>query len=227
MGQRFEGKVGDDDGEATIVYFGDGATARATCTRASCGRRCTTRRSCSSARTTSGRSPSRRTAVPVAPLPARPRLRLPRHPRRRQRRARHARGVALGARPVPARQRAGADRGVHLPHGRPHHDRRPDPLPAVGRAGGVEAQGPDRAGAGQPGPARAGRPGVLRLGAGRLRPARHAAARVLRQHAPPATRADVLQGLRGGPPHAGRTAGRLPGFPRVVRRKSGTGRSEH
>jgi pyruvate dehydrogenase E1 component alpha subunit len=28
MGQRFEGKVGDDDGEATIVYFGDGATSQ-------------------------------------------------------------------------------------------------------------------------------------------------------------------------------------------------------
>ncbi|GGM57980.1 pyruvate dehydrogenase E1 component subunit alpha [Longimycelium tulufanense] len=28
MGQRFEGKVGDDDGEATIVFFGDGATSQ-------------------------------------------------------------------------------------------------------------------------------------------------------------------------------------------------------
>jgi pyruvate dehydrogenase E1 component alpha subunit len=28
MGQRFEGKVGDDDGEATICYFGDGATSQ-------------------------------------------------------------------------------------------------------------------------------------------------------------------------------------------------------
>ncbi|HWD04602.1 MAG TPA: pyruvate dehydrogenase (acetyl-transferring) E1 component subunit alpha [Amycolatopsis sp.] len=28
MGQKFEGKVGDDDGEATIVYFGDGATSQ-------------------------------------------------------------------------------------------------------------------------------------------------------------------------------------------------------
>jgi 2-oxoisovalerate dehydrogenase E1 component alpha subunit len=28
MGQVFEGKVGDDDGEATIVYFGDGATSQ-------------------------------------------------------------------------------------------------------------------------------------------------------------------------------------------------------
>jgi pyruvate dehydrogenase E1 component alpha subunit len=28
MGQRFEGKVGDDDSEATIVFFGDGATSQ-------------------------------------------------------------------------------------------------------------------------------------------------------------------------------------------------------
>jgi 2-oxoisovalerate dehydrogenase E1 component alpha subunit len=28
MGQKFEGKVGDDDGEATIAYFGDGATSQ-------------------------------------------------------------------------------------------------------------------------------------------------------------------------------------------------------
>ena len=28
MGQRFEGKVGDDDGEATVVFFGDGATSQ-------------------------------------------------------------------------------------------------------------------------------------------------------------------------------------------------------
>ncbi|GAA1968792.1 pyruvate dehydrogenase (acetyl-transferring) E1 component subunit alpha [Amycolatopsis minnesotensis] len=28
MGQKFEGKVGDDDGQATITYFGDGATSQ-------------------------------------------------------------------------------------------------------------------------------------------------------------------------------------------------------
>ena len=28
MGQRFEGKVGDHDGEATVVFFGDGATSQ-------------------------------------------------------------------------------------------------------------------------------------------------------------------------------------------------------
>ena len=50
-----------------------------------------------------------------------------------------------------------ADRGVHLPDGRAHHLRRPDPLPAGRRAGGVEAQGPDRAGEGVPGPAPAWR----------------------------------------------------------------------
>jgi pyruvate dehydrogenase E1 component alpha subunit len=28
MGQRFDGRVGDDDGEATMVFFGDGATSQ-------------------------------------------------------------------------------------------------------------------------------------------------------------------------------------------------------
>lgn len=28
MGQRFEGRVGDDDGEATVAFFGDGATSQ-------------------------------------------------------------------------------------------------------------------------------------------------------------------------------------------------------
>ena len=44
-----------------------------------------------------------------------------------------------------------ADRGVHLPDGRAHHHRRPDPVPAGQRARGVEAEGPDRAGQGLPG----------------------------------------------------------------------------
>ena len=39
-----------------------------------------------------------------------------------------------------------ARRGVHLPDGRAHHDRRPDPLPALGGPRALEAQGPDRRG---------------------------------------------------------------------------------
>ena len=38
------------------------------------------------------------------------------------------------------------DRGVHLPDGRAHHLRRPDPLPARQRGRGVAGQGPDRPG---------------------------------------------------------------------------------
>ena len=34
--------------------------------------------------------------------------------------------------------------GLHLPDGRAHHDRRPDPLPALRRRRALEAQGPDR-----------------------------------------------------------------------------------
>ena len=48
-----------------------------------------------------------------------------------------------------------ADRGLHLPDGRAHHHRRPHPVPARQRARGVEAEGPDRAGQGLPGPHRA------------------------------------------------------------------------
>ena len=48
---------------------------------------------------------------------------------------------------APRGQRPDADRGLHLPDGRAHDVRRPDPLPARRRARGVEAQGPDRAGA--------------------------------------------------------------------------------
>ena len=55
-----------------------------------------------------------------------------------------------------------ADRGLHLPDGRAHHHRRPDQVPARRRAGGVEAEGPDRAGEGLPGPHRGRRRGVLR-----------------------------------------------------------------
>ena len=53
-------------------------------------------------------------------------------------------------------------RGLHLPDGCAHHDRRPDPLPPQRRARALEAQGPDRAAQGLPAPQRPGRPAVLR-----------------------------------------------------------------
>ena len=93
----------------------------------------------------------RQTRVPL--YQRAPRLRLPRHPGRRQRRARLPRRHPVGAGGVPHRQRPGADRGLHLPDGRAHHLRRPHPLPAGRRGGALEAARPDRAGAGAPGPA--------------------------------------------------------------------------
>ena len=92
-------------------------------------------------------------AEPGAALPAGARLRLPRRPGRRQRRAGLPGGHPAGAAGGPGRAGPDADRGVHLPDGRAHHHRRPDPVPAGRRARGVEAQGPDRAGQGVPGPA--------------------------------------------------------------------------
>ena len=61
------------------------------------------------------------------------------------------------------------------------------------------------------------RPRLLRLGAGRVRPARRGAARVLRQHAGSAEGADVLRGLRGRQPAGGRPARRVPGLLRRLR----------
>ena len=124
----------------------------------------------------------RQTRVPL--YQPRAGLRLPRDPGRRQRRARLPRRQPVGAGGVPHRQRPGADRGVHLPDGRAHHVRRPDPLPAGRRAGALEAQGPDRAGAGAP------------------RARRSASSRTSSTSSPPSpTRS---------PPGSGRTASRCP-----------------
>ena len=54
------------------------------------------------------------------------------------------------------------DRGVHLPDGRPHHLRRPHPLPAGRRARAVEAEGPAGAGPRAPRPRARGRARLLR-----------------------------------------------------------------
>ena len=89
-------------------------------------------------------------ADPRPALPAGRRLRLPRRPGRRQRRARLLRGDPRGARRRPARPGPDADRGVHLPDGRAHHLRRPDPLPHRQRGRGLAGQGPDRPAAGVP-----------------------------------------------------------------------------
>ena len=69
-------------------------------------------------------------AEPDPAVPAGQRLRLPRRPGRRQRRARLPRGHPEGAAGGPRGPGPDADRGVHLPDGRAHHHRRPDPVPA-------------------------------------------------------------------------------------------------
>src|SRR5690606_6836047 len=160
-----------------------------------------------------------RAPVASAAVPAGARLRLPRHPGGRQRRARLPGGHPLGAGGVPARQRAGADRGLHLPHGRAHHHRRPDPLPAVGRGGDVEAEGPDRAGPGLPHPQRGSGRVVLRTSRGRGRRVRRRPARIRLHHGGPAAGADLRQRLRRAIGGAGQAARGVPRLPRRLRRR--------
>ena len=100
---------------------------------------------------------------PDPAVPARRRLRLPRRPGRRQRRPRRPRRHPGRARRRPRGPGADVHRGVHLPDGRAHHLRRPHPLPAGQRAGGVEAARPDRPAQGLPVAQRHRRPRLLRL----------------------------------------------------------------
>ena len=69
-------------------------------------------------------------AEPGPDLPAGQRLRLPRHPGRRQRRARLLRGDPPGDAGRPRGPGPHAHRGLHLPDGRAHHHRRPHQVPA-------------------------------------------------------------------------------------------------
>ena len=69
-------------------------------------------------------------ADPDPAVPPGARVRLPRGPGRRQRRARGACGDPAAPAGRPRGRRADADRGVHLPDGRAHHLGRSDPLPA-------------------------------------------------------------------------------------------------
>ena len=197
--------------------------ARATSTRRSSSRRRSTPRSCSSARTTSGRSPSRWRSRPGSRCTgARAGFGFP--------------GVRVDGNDVlavlavtQAAPRSGArgqgpdaDRGVHLPDGRAHDVRRPDPLPAGQRPRGLEAQGPDRAGAVVPVAPAAGRPGVLRR-ASRPRPRRwpygcaRAAARC-----PTRSRDAMFDEVYAEPhPLVERGARGLRGVPRVLRGRAG------
>ena len=106
----------------------------------------TTRPSCSSARTTSGRSRSRSSAVPDPAVPPGDGFGFP--------------GIRVDGNDVLAVHavttatrwtgRVGhgphAHRGLYLPDGRTHHLRRPEQVPAGGRAGALAAPGSDRPG---------------------------------------------------------------------------------
>ena len=86
-----------------------------------------------------------RAADPHPALPAGARLRLPGPARRRQRRARDARRHQGRAAAGPRRPGPDVRRGLHLPDGRAHHDRRPDPLPAqptTSRSGSCATRSP-------------------------------------------------------------------------------------
>ena len=159
MGIQRDGAVGGDPAsagrpaEAVIAYFGDGATSQGDVNEAFifaavfdapivffCQNNPV------------GDLRAAGEAEPHPPLPAGPRLRFP--------------GVRVDGNDVlacyavtqkataggPGRRGPHPDRGVHLPHGRAHHHRRPHQVPAGQRAGNVEAEGPDRAGQGLPGP---------------------------------------------------------------------------
>ena len=102
---------------------------------------------------------AQRAPDPHPALPAGPRLRLPRRAGRRQRRAGRLRRDPAGAQRGPLRQRPDLHRGLHLPHGRPHHLGRPDQVPRLRRGRGVEAPRPDRAAEVLPRAHAEGRPG--------------------------------------------------------------------
>jgi pyruvate dehydrogenase E1 component alpha subunit len=162
MGVAKDGKIGDDDetSEAVIAYFGDGATSQGDVNEAfifGSVYNAPIVFFCQNNQYAISEPLERQSA---STLPARSAW-LPRRPRRRQRRARLLRGHQGRAAAGPRGQRPDARRGVHLPDGCAHHHRRPDPLPALLRRRGLEAQGPDRAREGLPGPQRPGRRGFF------------------------------------------------------------------
>ena len=152
MGIQRDGAVGED-GEAAIVYFGDGATSQGDVNEAfiwASVNNAPVVFFCQNNQWAISEPLDRQTKIPLYQRARR--VRFPRAAGRRQRRVR-----------VPRRHQAGhagrargpgtdADRGVHLPDGRAHHDRRPDQVPALRRTRVVEAEGPDRTGEAVPHP---------------------------------------------------------------------------
>ena len=160
--------------EAVIVYFGDGATSQGDVSEAFAWASVYNAPVvffCQNNQFAISAPQERQSRVPIYQRAQR--LRLPRRPGRRQRRARLLRRDQAGA----ARRARGpgphAHRGLHLPDGRAHHHRRPHQVPAGQRTRGLAAAGPDRARPVLPGPQRRGRRRLLRAGpggGGRARP---------------------------------------------------------
>jgi pyruvate dehydrogenase E1 component alpha subunit len=128
MGIQRDGALGED-GAAAIVYFGDGATAQGDVNEAFIWASVSNAPVvffCQNNQWAISEPLERQTRIPLYP-----RVRLPRHQGRRQRRARVPGRYPRGAAGRQGRPGTHAHRGVHLPDGRAHHDRRPDALPAL------------------------------------------------------------------------------------------------
>ena len=137
-----------------------------------------------------------RAAEPDPALPAGPRLRLPRRPGRRQRRARDVQRHAGRAAAGPRRPGPDVRGGLHLPDGRAHHDRRPHPLPprpTTSRTGSSRTRSP---GSRSTSPQRLRRRRLLRRDRGRGRRARSPPARGLQGDAGPAAAEHLRPRLR-------------------------------
>ena len=130
MGIQRDGAVGED-GEAVIVYFGDGATSQGDVNEAFIWASVFNAPVvffCQNNQWAISEPLERQSRIPLYQRAQR--LRLPRRPGGRQRRVRLPGGDQEGHAGRPRGPGPDADRGVHLPDGRAHHHRRPDPLPA-------------------------------------------------------------------------------------------------
>ena len=158
MGITMDGKVGTDDGEAVIAYFGDGATSQGDVNEAfvwSGVFNAPIVFFCQNNQYAISEPLERQTRIPLYQRAhgfGFPGVRVDGNDVLAT-----LRGDPGRARPRPPRPGPDADRGVHLPDGRAHHLGRPDPLPHRQRGRGLAGQGPDRPAAGVPGEAAARR----------------------------------------------------------------------
>ena len=212
MGQKFESKVGDGpDAEATICFFGDGATSQGDVHEGiRLGRGLRRAGRLLLPEQPVGDLRAHRAADPGAAVPARAGLRLPRHPGRRQRRARLPRRHPLGAGGVPHRQRARCSieaftyrMDAHTTSDDPTRYRLADELELWKLKDPIERV---RVHLVRDAP---GGAGVLRR-ASRPRPTRspRGSAQFCMDMPAPGARPDLLRGLRGGVAAGGGPAGR-------------------